>query len=92
MAADFSEFFDILPSGHIKISRALTDLDRNLTDPKLEVIATDGGGLSSSVILNLDIVDVNDHSPTFRKIDNNFYIDEVRFGLHRFRTKISSGK
>lgn len=73
-----SDFFQILQSGHIKISRALTDLPRHLASPYLEVVATDGGGLSSNVTLILDIVDVNDHAPRFENTQGKeFYIKEV---------------
>nr|XP_039274105.1 cadherin-23-like isoform X1 [Styela clava] len=66
----FSGFFKIhSSSGHVTVKKSLTALPRNLEDPKLEVLATDGGGLTSNMTILIDIVDVNDHAPVFKEPD-----------------------
>lgn len=45
----------------------------------LNVSAADGKGLASSTVVNITVVDVNDHKPTFSRFEYTFKVQEGNY-------------
>nr|CAB3229294.1 cadherin-23-like [Phallusia mammillata] len=63
-----ADYFAIDPfTGDVTVARQIVVSQRHPTVINVTVTATDGGGLESNVTLQTNIVDVNDHAPTFQQ-------------------------
>lgn len=49
----------------------------------LNVSAADGKGLASSTVVNITVVDVNDHKPTFGRFEYTFKVKEGNYTANR---------
>lgn len=49
----------------------------------LNVSAADGKGLAASTVVNITVVDVNDHKPTFSRVEYIFKVKEGNYSHNK---------